>query len=349
MNAYELTEYIINNNKLFEVLEGIGCTNIKNFTKEYRCSTPINTKANSTAIRKNNLKVIIYANDKSAVKDKKDRDNIYTLTMKIKKTNFHSALKEIHKILGLKFVNTYKKEEIKETKDILNVFKKALNKTSRSYYNFDELTIYNEDVCREFINLPYIGWIREGIMPFTQEKFNIGYSREKNRVVIPHRYWCGDKDEYVGVMGRTLNENYDLLDIPKYFPLKKFPKSMNLYGLQENYDGIQKHGFVIVFEAEKSVMKLHSMLCNTGVALCCHELSDEQIKILVSLDVEIIFALDNDMPEQLSIDMCNKIKHLRKTSYIYDRERKWLGEKDSPVDKGIKVFRRLLKNRIRVK
>lgn len=348
MNAYELKDYIINNNKLFEVLEGIGCTNIKNFTKEYRCSTPLNTKANSTAVRKNNLKVIIYANDNSSTKDDKDRDNLYTLTMKIKNVNFHGALKEIHKILGLKFINTYKKEEKVEKKDILSVFKKALNKTIRSYKQLDELKIYDEDICREFINLPYIGWIREGIMPFTQERFNIGYSREKNRVVIPHRYWCGDTNDYVGVMGRTLNENYDLLDIPKYFPLKAFPKSMNLYGLQENYDTIQKHGMVIVFEAEKSVLKLHSMLCKCGVALCCHELSDEQIKILVSLDVEVVFALDKDMPEQLSIDMCRKIKHLRKTSYIYD---KWdlLGEKDSPCDCGIKVFKRLLKNRIRVK
>lgn len=347
MNPYELKEYIIENNKIEEILEAIGCSNIKNYSKEYRCSTPLNTKANSTAIKKDNLKVIVYASDTSESKEKA-RDNLFTLIMKIKQIAFPKALREIHKILGLKYINTYKKEEKIEKVDILSVFKKAMNKTNFYQKQIDELKIYNDDLCREFVRLPYIDWVREGILPLTQEKFNIGYSREKNRVVIPHRYWAGEKDDYAGVMGRTLNKNYDTLDIPKYFPLKAFPKSMNLYGLQENYEGIQKHRKVIVFESEKSVLKLHSMLLNCAVALGGHELSDEQVKILVSLDVEIIFAMDKDMPEQLSIDMCNKVKKIRKTSYVYDKLN-LIKEKDSPCDCGIRVFRKLLKNRIKVK
>ena len=342
MNAYELKDYIISNNKLFDVLEGIGCYNIKSYTKEYRCSTPINTKASSTSIKKDSLKVRIFATET------REKNDIFTLTMKIKNVNFPGALKEIHRILGLKFINTYKKEDKKERVDILDIFKKAANKIKTNYIDNLELEIHDDEICKEFIRLPYIGWIREGIMPFTQEVFNIGYSRDKNRIVIPHRYWCGKENDYVGVIGRTLNENYELLEIPKYFPLKAFPKSMNLYGLQENYEYIQKYRKVIVFESEKSVMKIHSMLLKCGVALGGHELSEEQVKILISLDVEIIFAMDNDMSEQLSIDMCNRVKHLRKTSYIYDKKGV-LGAKDSPCDKGIRIFRDLLRSRIRVK
>ena len=37
---------------------------------------------------------------------------------------------------------------------------------------------------------------------------------------------------------------------------------MNLYGLYENYDAIQKAGYVVVFEAEKSVLKRDTFSSN---------------------------------------------------------------------------------------
>ncbi|WP_243108736.1 DNA primase [Clostridium rectalis] len=299
---------------------------------------PNHKNTTSIAIKRHNLKVKIFTKEKDVQGD------IFTLVMHIKDIDFPQANKELHKILGLKFTFSIK-EKKEEKKDILKIFKKA--KDNHISYEDEKIEIYHNDFCREFIDLPYIGWIKEGIMPYTQKRFNIGYSKERNRVVIPHRLWCGNKNDYVGVMGRTLIKNYDILDIPKYFPLIAFPKSMNLYGLQENYEYIQKSGKVIVFEAEKSVLKLDSLLCRWGVALGGHELSDEQIKILLSLDVEIIFAMDNDMSEHLSIDMCNRVKQFRKTSYIYD---KWglLEKKDSPIDKGMKIFQSLLKHRIKL-
>ena len=348
MIAYDLTEYIINNNKIEEVLEEIGCFNIKSYAKEFRCSTPLNSKSNSTGIKKDNLKVRIYANDGTITEEEKAKMNLYSLVMKIKNVNFPGALKEVHRILGLKFTNDYKKvDKPKVQSRMLEVFLRARDK-NRNNYKYEDLTIYNEDVCKDYIKLPYLEWVREGILPQTQELFNIGYCRETNRVVVPHRYWSGKEDEFVGVMGRTLNQNYDMLDIPKYFPLKAFPKSMNLYGLQENYAEIQKIGMVIVFESEKSVMKVHSKLLKCGVALGSHELSVEQVRILISLDVEVVFALDKDMVEQLSIDMCNQIKYVRKTSYIYDKKG-LLGEKDAPIDGGMKILKSLLKNRIRIR
>ncbi|CAG7840053.1 DNA primase [Clostridium haemolyticum] len=340
MLAYELKKYIIEKDKIMNILESIECHGIKTYPKEYRCGLPKHSNTTSVAIKKDTLKVKIFTSDK------KINGDIFTLVMEIKKYEFPQAVKYLHEILGLKYIFNIQDIKKEEKKDILDVFKKAMQK---KHFNndIDELKIYNEDICREIIQIPYIGWIREGIMPFTQERFNIGYSRDKNRIAIPHRFWCGKENEYVGVMGRTLVKNYDLLDIPKYFPLKAFPKSMNLYGLQENYKYIQKANKIIVFEAEKSVLKAHSFLCRLGVALGGHELCPEQIRILLGLDVEIIFAMDNDMDEQLSINMCNQVKSFRRTSYIYD---KWglLGEKDSPVDKGMKVFKALYNNRIKI-
>lgn len=333
MNAYELKQYIIDNDKTIEVLEGLGCTNIKPYSKEYRCSTPICDNATATRIKKETLKVRSFASDKEMFGD------IFILAMNIKNVTFPQSIKLIHKILGLKYIGTLKTEK-EEKKDILSIFKRAKGK--HMDYTSEELKVYHEDICREFIKIPYIEWVREGIMPYTQKVFGIGYSRTKDRVCVPWRYWSGTENDYTGIIGRTLNEDYDILNIPKYFPLIAFPKSMNVYGLQENYEGIQKAGYVVVYEAEKSVLKYHSLLMKNAVAIGGHELSDEHIKILLSLDVTIIFAMDKDMSEELSINMCNKIKRFRKTGYIYD-DFGLLGKKSSPIDHGLKVYQALFK------
>lgn len=333
MNTYELKQYIVDNNKTKELLEKLECTNIKEYTKEYRCSTVKCSSSTATRIKKDNLKIRVFADDKEIYGD------IITLVMDLKEFTFSKSMKYIHNILGLKY-NGIIKQETNNKRDILDIFKKAKGK----YFNYsvDELKIYHEDILREFIKIPYIEWIREGIMPYTQKVFGVGYSRKQDRVIVPWRYWSGNSNDYTGIIGRTLNEDYDILNIPKYFPLISFPKSMNLFGLQENYKDIQEKGEVIVYESEKSVMHSHSLFIRNTVALGGHELSDEHIKILLSLDVNIIIAMDNDMKEDLSKDMCNRLKRFRKTGYIYDNM-KLAGNKSSPIDKGLKVFNALYK------
>lgn len=335
MKSYELKDYIVKNNKLIDVLEGIDCTNIKVYSKEIRFSTPICPNPTANRIKKDTLKFRSFSNDHEIYGD------IFTLTMDIKNVSFNKSIRIIHKILGLKYIGVFTKE--KKKRDILDLFKKAKSNYMRN--EIDELKIYHEDIFKEYVKIPYIEWVKEGIMPNTQKIFGVGYSREKNRVCIPWRFWSGTENDYTGLIGRTLNEDYDILNIPKYFPLISFPKSLNLFGLQENYKDIQQKGEVIVFEAEKSVLKSYSRLIKNTVALGGHELSDEHIRILLSLNVTIIFAMDNDMSEELSINMCNRIKHLRKTGYIYD-EYKIAGDKASPIDKGLKVFN-VLYNRIK--
>ncbi|MBY6838671.1 toprim domain-containing protein [Clostridium botulinum] len=333
MKSYELIEYIKSNDKIVTVLEGIGCGNIKKYSKEYRFSTPICPNSTANRIKIETLKYKSFSGEGEKYGD------IISLTMEINDIKFVKAIKLIHKILRLKYYGN-NIVVTKKKKDILSIFKKAKN----NYYNnnLDELKIYHEDIFREYVKIPYIEWIKEGIMPYTQKEFNVGYSLKNNRVCIPWKLWCGEENDYTGLIGRTLNKDYNLFNIPKYFPLISFPKSLNLFGLQENYKYIQEKGEVIVYEAEKSVLKSHSLFIKNTVALGGHELSDEQIKILVSLNVRIIFAMDNDMSEELSIKMCKRVQHLRKTGYIYD-EFKLTGNKSSPIDKGLKVYNALYK------
>ena len=121
---------------------------------------------------------------------------------------------------------------------------------------------------------------------------------------------------------------------------------MNLYGLQENYEGIQKAGDVCVYESEKSVLKRHSRLDRTGVAVGSHNLSDEQVKILVGINVNITLAYDKDIPLKHIRSECERFYGLRNISYIYDKY-DLLKEKDSPADAPNKIYNYLFKHRIK--
>ena len=157
------------------------------------------------------------------------------------------------------------------------------------------------------------------------------------------RYWL--TGQLLGFNQRTTVENYDAFSIKKYFLTPTYPKQLNLYGLYENYNSIQNAGYVVVYEAEKSVLKRDSLNDPTGVALSGHTLSDEQMAILIGLNVEVVIALDKDILIDEVRHLCDKFKNIRKVSYIYD---KWdiLDSKDSPADACNKDYQFLFNNRI---
>lgn len=263
--------------------------------------------------------------------------------MDIKKISFGNANKHIHNILGLQYNYLPSKDKIKKT-DPLEIFKKI--KRKRKVVN-EDIPIYDKSVMKEYINLPYIDWIREGIMPFACEKFNIGYSFDKQRIVIPERRWDGTESEYIGVGGRTTNPNYEILEIPKYYKLSPtYPKSLNVYGLNENYKKIQEQGICVVFESQKSVLKRYSRKDETGVSIGTDELSETQVKILISLNVEICICLDEGIDINHIRKQCDKFYKIRKVSYMYDR---WnlisKGSKNSPADMENKIYNFIFKHR----
>ena len=121
-------------------------------------------------------------------------------------------------------------------------------------------------------------------MPFTCSRFNIGYCFDKKRIVIPERYWCGGDNDYVGIMGRTTVENYDMFDIAKYYPLQKYYKGSNVYGLNENYKSIQEAGYCVVFESQKiSIKKTFTKKMKQVYQLVIVKLTDEQVKNFIKL------------------------------------------------------------------
>ena len=322
MNAQDLKIYIINNNKTEFVLEQLNCTHIKHFRDEIRFGYD-DIGSGAIRIKKDTLATKSYSTKNEFQGD------IFTLVEKLKEIPFTEAIRWLHNVLNLAYNGTYMPPEQK--KDILAHFKLVKPKK----YNIEHLKEYDESILNNYISIPNMLWVRDGITPTIQKEFGIGYDIKSNRIVIPHRKW--DTGKIVGIIGRTLNQNYQILDIPKYFPLIAYQKSQNLYGLYENYEHIKKLGYVNVFESEKSVLKMASKLDRSAVSLSGHSLSDTQVKILISLNVDIILQMDKDVPIEKVYSMCEMLKGVRNVYYVED-DFNLLKNKESPADAIKKVY-----------
>lgn len=334
MTSIELKQYILDNDKIREIINSLDCHDLKEYTKEFRCGLPNHSSTNNIAINKETLGIKIFQSDSEII-----RGDIFTLVMTIKEISFPKANKYLHKLFGLEY-KFKAKEDKPEKKDPLNVFKKV--KRKRCVINLEDIETFDEDIIKEYLPLLHISWVNEGILPFTRDVFNIGYSAEKKRIVIPTRYWCGEENDYIGIMGRTTIKEWEMLDIPKYFPLKKYYKSLNVYGLQENYKTIQELGICIIAESQKSVLKRHSRKDGTVVAIESHDISPEQVRILIGLNVDIVIAMDVGVDLHHIRGMCEQFYGLRKVFYIYDKYG-LLEDKQAPMDAPNKIYEYLFK------
>ena len=344
MTVLELKKYIFHEGKIEFILNEIGCGHIVYHpTKEYYSCSNCNGD-NKTAINISNNE---YLNCRNYTREKEFDENSdlltlvqYNKSLNNKNFSFFDTVKYLHKLLGLPL--TFKKqEEKKEIIDPLYIFKKV--KTKRKRQNVLDFQVLDESELQDFVPYVHIDFFKEGIMPWTVKKFGLAYSYRFKRNVIPLRYWL--TGELLGFNMRTSVENYELFDIKKYFITPGYPKQMNLFGLWENKETIQEKGYVIVYEAEKSVLKRDSLNDSTGVAVSGHEISDEQVKILIGLNCEIIIAFDKDIDIDHIRHCCEKFYGIRKVSYIWDKY-DLLGEKDSPADAQNKIFEFLMQYRV---
>ena len=361
MNGYMLKQYLSNNIDLLQdILESLGCHSITTKGKEMRFALPNHSNPTSGMLFSDTLYVKVW-------NELDIQGDIITLVKILKNITYGETIIYLCNLLGIDFDPMFQPTEIKNTNDWISPLLELCGKTKK--HTEIDLNLFDlESTYYHFA--PHIDLCKEGITLSVQKQFNIGYDFWSQRILFPHRLWNGQENEFVGIIGRTTNPYWKELDLPKYFPLKKYIKSCNLYGYWENthvqipddLSDIEKLTYrtfdnthrVIVYEAEKSVLKRASFHDYTGVALCGHALSDQQVKILASMNnvSEVIFALDNDVPEHTMREMCKRIFN-KKTSYIIDKERdvpnstnRILGPKDSPADCCPKDFYKLLNSRV---
>lgn len=341
MTVNELKRYIYDNHKIDFVLDALGCGHIEYHpTKDY-FSASFCDGDNPQGINIRNSEYLNYRSWSRGV-SYDDHEDIVTLVEYTKKCSFIDALKFLHSILGLEYKWTRQTEKKSaDTSDPLSVFKKHRN---RRKVDVSDIHVIDEDIMDDYFPLLHISWLREGIMPWAAKKFGLAYSYRRQRIIIPLRYW--QDGTLMGTNARTTVENAEELGIKKYFITPTYQKSINLYGLYENYQSILDAGYCVVYEAEKSVLKRYSRNDPTGVALQGHTISDEQVRILIGLNVDIIIAMDNDIPVEELRFLCEKFKNIRNVYYIKD---KWnlLGKKDSPADMPNKIFDFLMRFKVK--
>lgn len=340
MTISELKEYIYNEQKIEYILEEIGCHSITYHPnkKFYSCGNYNGDNKGAINVKNNEyLGVINWTREKEFG----DNSDIITLVQYNKNLSFIEAIKYIHEILGLPFEFKRKESKVKKYNP-LNIFTRQL-RSNRRVVDVDDIHVLDDKLLCDFIPLLHIDWVKQGITERTRKKFGLAYSYKHKRVVIPMRYWA--TGELLGFNQRTTVENYEAFNIKKYFITPTYPKALNLYGLYENYDSIQKAGYVVVAESEKSVLKRDSLGDSTVVALSGKSISDEQVRILMGLNVEIVIGLDKDVDVNEVRFICEKFKNARKVSYIYDFMN-ILGDKDAPMDARNKDYQFLFENRI---
>lgn len=342
VDTINLKKYIYENEKIEYVLNEIGCGHIQYHSNKsyYSCSNFNGDNQNAINVKNNEYLSVI---NWTRTKEFDGCSDIITLVQYNKNMSFVEAVKYLHSILDLPF--EFKKKEDKPQKkyDPLNVFKRAL-RGNRSVVNVDDIHVLDDKLLDDFVPMLHIDFFRDGIMPWTREKFKLAYSYKHKRVVIPLRYWA--TGELLGFNQRTTVENYEEFGIKKYFITPTYPKALNLYGLYENYDSIQKAGYVVIAESEKSVLKRDSLGDGSVVALSGKSMSDEQVRILIGLNVEIVIGLDVDVDIDEVRHIAEKFYHIRPVSYIYD---KWdlLKDKQAPMDAKDKIYKFLFKHRVK--
>jgi DNA primase len=355
MNAEKLKEYIKEDiERIEKVLESVGCHAIWRTGNEVRCATPTGTNHTQVSVNVDTLYSRVYTEGETF------RGDIISLAGYFRgNESFPNTFRFLKSLFGLsgRFVKDNKR-------DPLSHFKQLRKGKNKIITNLDELEVakFGNEVLSDFVMLPHINFFYEGITVQTQEIFRIGYDPQGDRIIIPHFAW-DDIDAIVGMTGRTLRSKREQEEfkIPKYWNyIKGYKKMYNLYGFSHSLPYIMLNNMIIIFEAEKSVMKHWSMTRNAGfsVSVGGHEISDIQAQIILQntpMDVEIVIAFDkdvmamkdedgNNIGEQFLIDQASKFSKYRKTSYIFDTYN-ILGEKDSPIDKGVKIWNHLLKYR----
>lgn len=340
MQVADLKKYISEDeDRIITILEYYGFHSFWTNHSEIRCAAPNGSNKTAVVIKIGEKLFASYYSDSQPF-----RGDLIGLCEKVSGENFKTVNATIHTLMGLSVTGYSKPIENKNVLD-LNKYVRKKKYKDNSANKLHDISYLNRFTVQTHADL-----YKEAILPKVAEKFHIGFDLKGNRITFPHFDWI-EHDKIVGVQGRVVGlttEQANMLGVPKYWNyIKGYKKSLNLYGWNFAEENVLKEKKLILFEAEKSVLKQFSFENGNGysVALGGHEISNEQVKFILKhtpVDCEIIIAFDKDIManENYLISCCKKFSKYRKTSYIFDNATA-LGEKDSPVDKGYAFYKLL--------
>ena len=279
--------------------------------------------------------------------------DIFGLVGRVMDLDFYSSFKYVCMKFGISYQNDFSNSEKVE----MSFFEKFKRQKKQSI----NLKKFDPKILNSYWDIYHKSWLNDGISIKSMKKFGIKFSIMDNQIVIPHYDIQGD---LIGVRGRNLR--IDLVDAgKKYMPVYwkkevlKHPTGAALYGLNLTKTQIEKYKTIILFESEKSVLQLDTMLpeMSIGVCLSGSSMTYNQLDILKELDIEeVIIALDKEFEEvgspeekfyaeKITSVFADKLSPYYRVSVIWDVDG-LLELKDSPTDKGLETFEKLFENRI---
>ena len=226
-----------------------------------------------------------------------------------------------------------------EEKEYSNIMEYLQRNNIKKYNKKIERMYLPNNIMDQYTKEPIIEWLKEGINQEILDKYDVRYNKNNNAIVFPIR----DKEgRIIAVKARTLYENYKDLGISKYKYYNSIGTNDFLFGLYQNINNIKNKNEVIVLEGAKGVMLAESYRYNNVVSLETNNINPEQLNLLISLKVNVVFALDK------GVKITNKIVGLLPkftNVYIMEDKENLLNNKDCPADKGKEIFDRLYEGR----
>ena len=192
-------------------------------------------------------------------------------------------------------------------------------------------------------------WLDEGIEQNVMDLFGVRVDPWQNRIVYPVYDIDGN---LINIKGRTRYPNYKQLRLSKYMNYVKVGCMDYFQGLNFTLTYVKQQNEIIIFESVKSVMKAYGWGYKNCASAETHDLSDEQMALILSLKVNVVFAWDTDV-DYRSGDTKKQIDALKRITnvYIIQDPQQLLGGKESknaPVDCGREVWEELYANKRKV-
>lgn len=337
MNVQFLKEKLLEENRIVNILEELGCHHIKQSNHIVQCANPDGDNVTAICVYLNeNLTTINYTRQILPSGQTRATD-LFDLISHIHNCSFFKSLQWVCEVCGYDY---YEEEpELPLNMQILFMLKKMNEQLEAEKEDKAPLKPIDPKVLDYYLPVGNYLFERDGISLETQKFFGVGYDVQTNRITIPI---YSEVNHLVGVKGRLFQE-----DIKhgqnKYVYLMPTNKGKILYGLNVNLENIIDQGKVFVVESEKAVMQLYEM-GYYGVATGGSKITKHQINMLVRLGVQIIFAYDKDIAEEDLLNIAEEFVNGVPVYAIIDKH-DVLEEKESPSDNPEK-WEKLAKNNV---
>lgn len=343
MDAKEIKKRLTDDDRLERVLEELGCEYIKREQRGGLVTAMLPERFNST----NKRAVQVYVNEAMPAKIRNISGfsgDIFSLVaflqFKAETSELQDKFKESINFIADIFGWSISSGNAKRKRDYTTPLKLLASKSKKFAERVPNEPI-DEKVLSDFKTIPSHEWYEEGISLKTQEFYEVGFDYLTHRITIPIR---NEKGELVGVKGRLINNN-DVTDFnPKYMYIYRCNMSQEWFNMYVARAEIIRKRKVYIFEAEKSVLKLHSNGIHNALAISSSDISEPQVTMIknLGLDIDIVLCYDKDKTAKEVKETAKKFTN--RNVYAIADTKDLLDEKDSPIDKGIEVWNKLEEN-----